>query len=114
MTDDPPVEYVSQGTLRQIFNEACMWQRAIYGDLYQGPPVEEGHPSPPLSDDPICTLSQIVPYHRADTGRVVAEVHQYRRPDGRLGGTAQKPDPQWLLGDDGVLYIGIEFPDAEE
>jgi hypothetical protein len=113
MTDDPPVEYVPQGTLRTMFNEACMWHRAIYGDLYQEC-KEEGHPSPPLSDDPICTLSQIVAYRQEDTGRAVAEVHQYKRPDGRLGGTAQKPDPHWIIGEDGVLYIGIEYPDAEE
>jgi hypothetical protein len=95
-----------------MFKEARLWHRAMYGDLYQQL-LQDGHPSPPLSDDPTCTRSQIVAY-RDGEGREVAVVHQYVRPDGKLGGSAQKPDPQEMRGEDGTWYIGIEYPDAVE
>jgi hypothetical protein len=112
MTDDDPLfELVSMETLRRMFDEAQLWLKAQRGDL--DPRVEEdGHPSPPLSGDPICTRSQIVSY-RDDSGREVALVHQYVRPDKSLGGTSGKPDPQEMLGEDGVMYFSGYYPNAE-
>lgn len=97
--------------LRAMFNAAELWLKVQRGDLHECI-VTDGHPSPPLSDDPICTRSQIVAY-KADDGREIARVHQYKRPDGALGGTSRRPDPQEMLGPDGRLYFGGLYPDAE-
>ena len=34
----------------------------------------------------------------------IAVVHQYLRPDGCIGGWG-RPDPKWVLGDDGIEYL---------
>ena len=89
-----------------MFNEGGYWLRAQIGPLWQT--VEEsGHPSPPLAGEPYCTRSEIVAY-RDENGRQVARVHQYVRPDGRLG-LEGEPDPKMLLHE-GVLYMS-ELPD---
>ncbi len=111
MSDGPPVELVSIERLRKMFNEAKLWDRALYGDLYETL-EEDGHPSPPLAGEPFCTRSQILAY-RDDAGAEIARVHRYLRPDGTLGLSA-KPDPQEMLGADGVWYVGGRFPNAEE
>ena len=110
MTDDNlPIELTSQAELRRMFNEANIVERASYGDLYFT--VEaDGHPSPPLSGEPYCTRSQILAY-RDDGGREVARAHRYLRPDGRVG-LEGRPDPQRMLGDDGLWYFA-SYPDAE-
>lgn len=105
MEDHPRTEAVSVGRLRRMFNEARLWDRARYGDLWQSL-EDEGHPSPPLAAEPICTRSQIVAY-RDDNARQIARVHQYVRPDGRLGGD-ERPDPQAVLGSDGILYVAVK------
>jgi hypothetical protein len=103
-------EYVSAEELRRRFNDGKYWDRARFGDLWQRP-EEEGHPNPPESGDPFCTLSQILSY-RDDQARQIARVHQYLRPDGTIGGSAGRPDPKELL-EDGVVYAVIEIPAAE-
>jgi hypothetical protein len=91
-----------------MFNEGQYWLRAQTGPLWQT--VEEnGHPSPPLAGEPLCTCSQIVSYRDQDA-REVARVHQYVRPDGSLG-LSGCPDPQQLLHE-GVLYIS-DLPDDD-
>jgi hypothetical protein len=108
---EPDFEYVSADELRQRFNDGNYWDRARYGDLWQRL-EEEGHPNPPRSGDPYCTWSQILTY-RGDDARQIARVHQYKRPDGTIGGTAGKPDPKELL-EGGVVYPVLEIPDAED
>lgn len=61
-----------------------------------------GHPSPLNSGQPICTQSQYIEYFNAD-GKKVLAVHQYLRPDGKIGASGL-PDPKELYID-GVLYI---------
>ena len=95
--------------LRAMFNEAGLMDRATYGDLFQTV-EEEGHPSPPLAGEPFCTLGQIVAY-RDDGGAEVARVHQYLRPDGKIG--LDGPGPREMLGPDCVWYVGGRYPDAE-
>lgn len=41
--------------------------------------------------------------YRDRTGKTVAMVHQYLRPDGTLGGRGRRPDPKYLLRD-GVIF----------
>lgn len=94
-----------------MFNDARMAERALHGDLYETLEAN-GHPSPPLAGEPYCTCSQIVAY-RDDDGREVARVHRYLRPDGSVG-LEGRPDPQEILGSDGVWYVGGRYPDAEE
>lgn len=78
----------------------------MYGDLFQTI-EEDGHPSPPLAGEPICTRSQIIAY-RDDQGHQIARVHQYLRQDGSLGASG-KPDPQVVLHDD-AIYVAEEDP----
>jgi hypothetical protein len=94
-----------------MFNDAGIADRAMKRDLYETLEAN-GHPSPPLAGEPHCTCSQIVAY-RDDGGREIARVHRYLRPDGRIG-LSGRPDPQEMLGPDGVWYVAGPYPDAEE
>jgi hypothetical protein len=92
---------VSPREMRQLFNGRCFWERVCSGELCAH--VEsEGHPSPVLSGQPLCTRSQMVAYFDA-ANQEVARVHQYKRPDGSIGASG-KPDPKRLLVD-GIIYI---------
>jgi hypothetical protein len=51
-----------------------------------------------------CTRSQMVAYYESD-GRLVALVHQYRRPDGSLRGG--RPDPKRLVYQGRTLAIQL-------
>jgi hypothetical protein len=113
MDDHPPIEVlIPIGRLRTMFNDAGLAERAMYGDDDIYTTIEDdGHPSPPLVGEPHCTRSQILAY-RDDGGKEIARAHRYLRPDGRMG-LAGKPDPREMLGDDGVWYIGGNYPNAE-
>jgi hypothetical protein len=97
---------ISKQELQNLFNDERYWERAMYGELFQTV-EEDGHPSPPLANEEVCTRSQIIAY-RDDRGHQVARVHQYVRPDGTLGASG-RPDPQEVLFED-ALYIA-EPPD---
>jgi hypothetical protein len=95
---------VSASELRKLFNDSGYWARVQSGDLIQRL-IENGHPSPPEADEPICTRSQIVEY-RTQAGEVVAKVHFYLRKDGRIGASG-KPDPKRvLIGDTVYILVG--------
>lgn len=88
--------------LRRIFNDGGYLDRLHRGELALGPePVEEHHPSPPLAAEPFCTRSQLLEYI-SKTGKRIALVHQYLRPDGTIG-LSGLPDPKGVL-DKGVWY----------
>ncbi len=84
-----------------MFNDGRYLTRVKSGELSEKL-IREGHPSPPMSKQPPCTRSQIIAYLDGQ-GRKVAIVHQYLRPDGKLGGSGQ-PDPKTLF-DKGILYV---------
>ena len=86
--------------MRCRFNRGRFYERVLAGELVAGQKADR-HPAPPASGQPHCTRSQEVIYYDS-TGRQVARVHQYLRPDGALGGSG-KPDPKRLL-QNGVLY----------
>jgi hypothetical protein len=65
----------------------------------------EGHPSPPLAEEPLCTRSQIIALIEEDGVRR-ANVHQYLRPDGTLG-LSGLPDPKALLDGDTLYYVPV-------
>jgi hypothetical protein len=89
-----PVRIVSKDELRQLFNDQRYWERAEAGEFRQQI-LRDGHPSPPLANEPFCTRSQIVAYINR-YGNQVAMVHQYRRPDGTIG-LHGRPDPKTVL-----------------
>lgn len=77
-----------------MFNDGNYWQRAQTPEFRQNI-LKDGHPSPPLADEPFCTRSQIIAY--VDRyGNQVAIVHQYLRPDQTIGASG-RPDPKELL-----------------
>jgi hypothetical protein len=63
--------------------------------------MTEKHPAPPSSKLPLCTLSQTLAYFD-EKNQEIARVHQYKRPNGELGGSG-RPDPKRLLID-GIIY----------
>lgn len=86
--------------MRRIFNQGRYWERAQQGE-FNTTVVRQSHPSPLGAGQPFCTLSQMVSY-RDRSGREVARVHQYLRPDGSLGASG-RPDPKRLFHE-GILY----------
>ena len=94
----PPLR-VSPEEIRRLFNENSYWERARKGE-FTTVLLRGHHRSPP--GEPFCTHSQMISY-RDQSGREVALVHQYLRPDGSLGASGQ-PDPKRLLHM-GVLYL---------
>jgi hypothetical protein len=87
-----------------LFNKGQFWERTQAGDLTIRL-LADRHPSKPLAKEPFCTRSQIVAYYD-DTGKRVAEVHQYLRKDGSLG-AGGKPDPK-RVWTGGKLYVLLD------
>jgi hypothetical protein len=87
--------------IRKIFNDGQFWQRERRGEL-KSVVISEGHPTSIKSGQPRGTKSQMVSY-RDEYNNEVARVHQYRRPDGTIGGSG-KPDPKKVLYK-GILYL---------
>jgi hypothetical protein len=98
ITERPIV--VSAPELRAMFNQGRYWEQAEAGELYWRIAADR-HPAAPLANEPFCTQSQYIHY-TDQRGEKVAEVHQYKRPDGSIG-LSGRPDPKKLwVG--GVLY----------
>ncbi len=83
-----------------MFNDGHYWCRAQRGELRQYL-KRNGHPSPPLANEPDCTHSQLIIYYDQQ-GNEVARVHQYLRPDGTIG-LSGRPEPKRLIAG-GVIY----------
>jgi hypothetical protein len=60
------------------------------------------HATPARSGQPLCTYSQILSFWDRE-GNKVAICHQYKRPDGTIGGSG-KPDPK-LIRVGGTIYF---------
>ena len=107
-TDDTKkVEYVSTSIIRDYFNKGQFYQRSLTGELVTWM-KRDSHPSPPPIDEPYCTRSQIIYYYDQE-GNSVAIVHQYMRPDGKLGASG-KPDPKRLLLKDKTISVRTKKP----
>lgn len=102
MIETTPPRLVPQHTLRQLFNEGFYYERVQDGTLI-AEVWEQWHPSPKRSCQPDCTHSQMVLYTEQD-GTPVAYVHQYLRPDRRLGASG-RPDPKMLVVGGELLAI---------
>jgi hypothetical protein len=97
-----PKKKVSCEELRIMFNSGCFEDRLRSGELSATVTVE-GHPSPPKSTEPLCTLSQILTYSDLKNQKV-AMVHRFKRLDRSIGGSG-KPDPKMVLVDGIVYYV---------
>jgi hypothetical protein len=78
----------------EIFNQGQYWERLQRGE-FVAVVLEDRHPSLMKANEPFCTRSQMVSY-RDHSNCEHARVHQYLRPDGKIGASG-KPDPKRLL-----------------
>jgi hypothetical protein len=106
----PPVQRVSPGELRRIFNKEIL-PRIARNELLEiivtdREPSERAHQA-------AGTRSQIVEYIEARGGRIVkvALIHRYLRPDGSLGGSGL-PDPKRISHDGTVFAVRKDDPAA--
>ena len=87
--------------IRKIFNHNGYFElvksKTLRSRIVQSEPIRHAFPGHPHG-----TRSQIVHY-LDDKGRVVAIVHQYRKPDGSIGGKNGLPDPKFLFHK-GICY----------
>jgi hypothetical protein len=96
-----PVKQISHREICDIFNERQYYHKIQTGEIWEDL-LDNPHATPKRSGQPHCTHSQLIAYRERNSNRKVALVHQYLRPDGRIGASG-KPDPKWLLGDGEIL-----------
>jgi hypothetical protein len=96
-----PIRRVPHSEIRKIFNERQYYHKIESGDIYEDL-LDNPHAVPARSGQPRCTHSQLIAYRERNTNKKVALVHQYLRPDGRIGASG-RPDPKWLLGEGEIL-----------
>ncbi len=84
-----------------MFNDGEYWEQVQKGIL-RAKLVGNNHPSSPRAKEPFCTRSQYIIYVNSK-GVKVAGVHQYLRPNGKIGASG-RPDPKELFIN-GILYI---------
>src|SRR3989442_2275506 len=97
--EEPSQElYVAASILRLRFAELQVLDQLARGELSEE--VKREKLAPESRVQPPGTLSQIVFYRREDV--LIAIVHQYLLPDGRIGASGL-PDPKWLPDGDLIL-----------
>ncbi len=93
--------------MRNRFNDGNYWERTRKGE-FTAVVIDQGQPGPEVSaQEPSGTVSQMVSYRDANNDEV-ARVHQYLRPDGRLGASGL-PDPKRLY-ENGIIYRLMKKP----
>lgn len=97
-----PVEWVSEGVIRQLFNQINYLEKIATGQIVARR-KRNSHLNPPPKGEPFCTYSQILYYYTKDESPV-AVVHQYLRPDGTIGGSGL-PDPKRLILPDKIIAV---------
>lgn len=95
----PPVVRILEQEMRRRFNDGRYFERVKSGDVTAT--IIDDRPAPPNADQPSGTRSQMISYRDLD-GNEVARVHQYLRPDGKIGASG-RPDPKRLY-ENGTLY----------
>jgi hypothetical protein len=98
----PQRKKVTPEELRQMFNDTTIPSQIKSGELRQKL-KSQGHPSPPRAGLPYCTYSQILSFWDSK-GKLVAICHQYKRPDGTIGGSG-KPDPKMIMIQGTIYYV---------
>ena len=94
--------------MRRRFNEGKYLEKLTKGELISVV-LEERVPKDLPPSEPAGTLSQMVSYRNTQDDEI-ARVHQYLRPDKRIGASG-KPDPKRLL-ENGTLYRLVKSPKA--
>jgi hypothetical protein len=97
----PQGKRVTPVELRRMFNNSTIPDLIKSGKLREEL-IRQGHPSPRGSGQPFCTHSQILSFWNRE-GKMVALCHQYKRPDGTIGGSG-KPDPKRIMIE-GTIYF---------
>jgi hypothetical protein len=95
---------VAPSELRRIFNEGGYLERVGSNELIEA--LESERPARPEAQQPLGTMSRMVWYYAVDSDGTLAKValvHEYRRPDGSIGGSG-RPDPKRLIVDDEIWY----------
>jgi hypothetical protein len=85
-----------------MFNDSTIPNQIKSGHLHKKI-IREGHPSPLRSGQPHCTYSQILSFSDSQGNRFAA-CHQYKRPDGTIGGSG-KPDPKRIMLGDTIFFV---------
>lgn len=84
--------------MRRRFNRGRYYERVLSGELSTR--VKDTHPTRTKANEPYCTRTQQVSYLQG--GLEVARVHQYLRPDGKIGASGL-PDPKRIF-ENGIMY----------
>jgi hypothetical protein len=87
--------------LRKIFNDGRYAENLKDGKL-TSKTLRDGHPSPPASQEPYCTRSQILALYEPG-GKRIAIVHLYLRTDGSIGASGKLDPKELRVGN--ILYI---------
>lgn len=101
-TESSEPEWVTPQIIRQIFNDSQFYEKSLSGEI-SSKLKRNSHPDPTPKGEPYCTHSQIV-YYYEHSGKPLAIVHQYLRPDGTLGASG-RPDPKRLYLGDRIISI---------
>ena len=97
--------------MRERFNKGKYWERMTSGE-FTSVVIDQGVPKGEMATkEPSGTISQMVSYRDSDNNEV-ARVHQYLRPDGRIGASGL-PDPKRLF-ENGVFYRLIKQKDTRD
>lgn len=88
------VKVVPVEKLRKRFNNSPIYQKIQSGELIPVYLRDALIKNPRQSGNPPGTRSQLIRYIDS-AGQIQAEIHQYLRPNGKLGGSG-KPDPKLL------------------
>ncbi len=94
MPSSEEIEVVSKEEIRNLFNQSEYPRMIATGQLTRILYKEKPIPIPQRLALPMGTVQQYVRYVDAD-GKWVVEFHQFRCPDGSLGGSGL-PDPKRL------------------
>jgi hypothetical protein len=99
----PPQRFVAAREIQTYFNEGRYYERARQGE-FDTRLLKSRVPKHLHQGEPEGTLSQMVAYY--ESGRRIAIVHQYLRPDGTLGASG-RPDPKQLLHEGELLIVQV-------
>lgn len=99
------VRYVSQKSIRQIYNNS-QYPILVAGGKLRKEFLRNSHlKEPEKRGEPVCTHGQMIRYYD-ENGEWVLEVFQYLRPDKTIG-AGGKPDPKRLRIGNTIYAVSI-------